>query len=190
MAHSGWRWQDINSVVAFCCKLAAFRLLFAHLCNHSAAEGVKLTRDLPDGLTEGRHGEFPMSISTGLVPHCPGSCISSASINYMTNIWVLRATLLYKHWRGLWRVIISYRTRHEKADDGIPTCPKSAGKEASQVPCAYKRSVWQRSAAWISSRASFGPIYAGKMIDSRLNGQFDSLATRAMVVMVFATFAV
>jgi hypothetical protein len=45
-----------------CCEYAALRLLFAHLCNHSAAEGVRLTRDLPDGLTQGRQGKVSMSI--------------------------------------------------------------------------------------------------------------------------------
>jgi hypothetical protein len=45
-----------------CCEYAALRLLFAHLCNHSAAEGVRLTLDLPDGLTQGRQGKVSMSI--------------------------------------------------------------------------------------------------------------------------------
>ena len=43
------------------CEYAALRLLFAHLCNHSAAEGVRLSRDLPDGLTQGRQGKDSMS---------------------------------------------------------------------------------------------------------------------------------
>jgi hypothetical protein len=44
------QWLIVDSVTGsletavmgwLCCELAAFRLLFAHLCNHSAAEGVR-----------------------------------------------------------------------------------------------------------------------------------------------------
>jgi hypothetical protein len=95
-----------------CCEYAALRLLFAGSYSYSAGqvpEGFRRIRGLSDGLTQGRQVSFLCLYMTRLALYFLGSRISSASIHYMTDTWVLRVTI--------W--ISSKRTHTSLLDDGL-----------------------------------------------------------------------
>jgi hypothetical protein len=78
-------------------NMPRYGLLFAGSYSYSAGqvtEGFRRIRRLSDGLTQGRLVSFSCLYMTRLVLHFLGSKLSSASINHMTNTWVLRATLV------------------------------------------------------------------------------------------------